>query len=330
MTAPVEIKRLFKTYTRRRWFGKNAEKAVLKDVSLTLEEDHVLGLVGESGCGKSTLCKVLLGIEKPTSGLVKADGKDVASLSKSGFKKLRRVMQVVYQDPYSSLDPRMNVRQLLSEPLDIHGLKKDPADRNAFLTELLEAVGLSQTQLTRYPHEFSGGQRQRICIARAMALSPKILVADEPVSALDVSVQAQILNLLKEIKKARRLSMLFVTHDFAVARFLCDDIAVMYQGRIVERAPAEELLTNPQHPYTEALLAAVPSAGGPCWVNRAAQEETREHPDCADWPCPFAPRCRYARQKCAKTPFELKEVFPRHACACCATPFKTEKSKSAV
>ncbi len=330
MTAPVEIKHLFKTYTRRRWFGKNAEKAVLKDVSLTLAEDHVLGLVGESGCGKSTLCKVLLGIEKATSGLVKADGKDIAFLSKSGFKKLRRVMQVVYQDPYSSLDPRMNVRQLLSEPLDIHGLEKDPAARKAFLAELLASVGLSETQLERYPHEFSGGQRQRICIARALALDPKILVADEPVSALDVSVQAQILNLLKEIKKARRLSMLFVTHDFAVARFLCDDIAVMYQGRIVERAPAEDLFTNPQHPYTEALLAAVPSADASRRADGNGAEEASEHPDRAGWPCPFAPRCRYAQAVCAKTPFELKEVFPRHACACCVMPFKTAKSKSAV
>lgn len=330
MTAPLEIKNLFKTYTRRRWFGKNAEKAVLKDVSLTLEEDHVLGLVGESGCGKSTLCKVLLGIEKPTSGLVKADGKNVGILSKSGFKKLRRVMQVVYQDPYSSLDPRMNVRQLLGEPLDIHGLKKNPAERKAFLAELLAAVGLNEAQLTRYPHEFSGGQRQRICIARALALDPKILVADEPVSALDVSVQAQILNLLKEIKKSRKLSMLFVTHDFAVARFLCDDIAVMYQGRIVERAPAEALFTNPQHPYTEALLAAVPSVDASRRTARAAPREEAAHPDRADWPCPFATRCRYAKPECAKTPFELKEVFPRHACACRVLPFKTAKSKSAV
>ncbi len=328
MTAPVQIEHLFKTYTRRRWLGKNWEKPVLRDVSLTLEEDHVLGLVGESGCGKSTLCKVLLGIEKPTSGLVLANGQDVARLSKSEFKKLRRVMQVVYQDPYSSLDPRMNVRQLLSEPLDIHGLKKDPEERKAFLKELLGAVGLSETQLARYPHEFSGGQRQRICIARALALNPKILVADEPVSALDVSVQAQILNLLKEIKKSRRLSMLFVTHDFAVARFLCDDIAVMYRGRIVEKAPAEDLFTNPQHPYTEALLSAVPS------VHRRGEkpsaEPAAECPERESWACPFAARCRYARPACQEGPFELKEVLPRHACACRVLPFKTTKSKSAV
>ena len=309
MNAPVQITHLYKTYTRRRWIGKNWEKPVLKDVSLTLEENHVLGLVGESGCGKSTLCKVLLGIEKPTSGQVLADGKDVAVLSKSEFKKLRRVMQVVYQDPYSSLDPRMTVRQTLSEPLDIHGLKKEPP----------------ATQLERYPHEFSGGQRQRMCIARALALDPKILVADEPVSALDVSVQAQILNLLKKIQTQRHLSMIFVTHDFAVARFLCDDIAVMYQGRIVERAPAEELFLHPQHPYTRALLAAVPSVQGPC----LPPEELAEAPGRTDWACPFAARCAYAQASCKSNRFELKEIFPRHACACGVLPFATEKKKSA-
>lgn len=326
MTAPVVIEHLFKTYTRRRFIGKNVEKTVLHDVSLTLEEDHVLGLVGESGCGKSTLCKVLLGIEKPTAGTVLANGKNVAKISKSEFKKLRRVMQVVYQDPYSSLDPRMNVRQLLSEPLDIHGLKKDSEERKAFLSELLKAVGLSESQLERYPHEFSGGQRQRINIARALALDPKILVADEPVSALDVSVQAQILNLLKEIKKSRRLSMLFVTHDFAVARFLCDDIAVMYKGRIVERAPAEALFTNPQHPYTEALLSAVPSAT----VAKKPFVPFEEHPERAGWACPFAPRCRYASEQCKSGENTLKEVLPRHACACGVLPFKDKKSSAAV
>ena len=325
MSVPVQITHLYKTYTRRRWIGKNWEKPVLKDISLTLEENHVLGLVGESGCGKSTLCKVLLGIEKPTSGQVLADGKDVAVLSKSEFKKLRRVMQVVYQDPYSSLDPRMTVRQILSEPLEIHGLKKEPREREAFLKDLLAAVGLSATQLERYPHEFSGGQRQRICIARALALDPKILVADEPVSALDVSVQAQILNLLKKIKTQRHLSMIFVTHDFAVARFLCDDIAVMYQGRIVEKAPAEELFLHPQHPYTRALLAAVPSAQGP----RLHPEELAEAPGRTDWACPFAARCAYAQASCKSNRFELKEIFPRHACACGVLPFATEKKKSA-
>lgn len=329
MNFPVKIEHLSKTYTRRRWLGKNWEKPVLKDVSLHLEENQVLGLVGESGCGKSTLCKVLLGIEKPTSGQVLADGKNVAVISKSEFKKLRRVMQVVYQDPYSSLDPRMTVRQILSEPLDIHGLKKEPQQRSTFLKELLLSVGLSENQLDRYPHEFSGGQRQRICIARALALDPKILIADEPVSALDVSVQAQILNLLKEIKRTRRLTMLFVTHDFAVARFLCDEIAVMYKGRIVERAPAEELFTNPQHPYTEALLSAVPKAGGD-FPHKDKLVEWQEKSSFSEAQCPFADRCRYAKEECVRKPFEIKEVFPRHECACGELPFKKQKSRFAV
>lgn len=259
MTPPVLITDLHKTYSRRPWLlGKETLFPVLKGISLRIEEGRVLGLVGESGCGKSTLCKVLLGIEKPTSGEVLVSGQNVAKLSKKEWKELRREMQVVFQDPYSSLDPRMSVRQLLSEPLDIHGLYEEKGEREKFLLKLLEDVGLSAEYLNRYPHEFSGGQRQRIAIARALALSPRILVADEPVSALDVSVQAQILNLLKHIQRTRRLSMLFVTHDFAVARFLCDDIAVMHQGRIVEQATAAELFTNPQHAYTKKLLAAVP------------------------------------------------------------------------
>ena len=255
----VSIKNLSKVYERRVWLGKNTRKEVLKNVSLEIPQGRVVGLVGESGCGKTTLCKVVLGIEPPTSGSVAVNGVNISGLSKAGWKKLRRHLQVVYQDPYSSLDPRMRVREIVGEPLDIHGLKKGRAERETFLKELLASVGLEPDALSRYPHEFSGGQRQRIAIARALAVDPKVLIADEPVSALDVSVQAQILNLLKDIVRARGLTMLFVTHDFAVARFLCDDIAVMQGGEIAEFAPAEEIFTHPRHEYTQKLLAAVPS-----------------------------------------------------------------------
>jgi len=255
----LSIKNLSKTYERRVWLGKNTSKEVLRNVSLEIPQGRVVGLVGESGCGKTTLCKVVLGIEPLTSGSVEVSGVNISGLSKAGWKKLRRHLQVVYQDPYSSLDPRMRVREIVGEPLDIHDLKKDRAEREQFLKELLASVGLEPDALSRYPHEFSGGQRQRIAIARALAVDPKVLIADEPVSALDVSVQAQILNLLKDIVRARGLTMLFVTHDFAVARFLCDDIAVMRGGEIVEFAPAEEIFTNPRHEYTQKLLAAVPS-----------------------------------------------------------------------
>lgn len=314
MTARVEIKNLYKTYFRHKWlFGSGEAVPVLKNVSLTLPENRVLGLVGESGCGKSTLCKVLLGIEEPTSGSVLVNGLNVMEKSSGARKQRCRAMQAVFQDPYSSLDPRMTVRQLLAEPLVIHGLYPDKASRETFLKELLASVGLAPLYLDRYPHEFSGGQRQRICIARALALDPQILVADEPVSALDVSVQAQILNLLRDIKRARKLSMIFVTHDFAVARFLCDDIAVMYQGRIVEAASADELFACPLHPYTKMLLSAVPQVGRPlaALVEQAAGDMSGPVTGCA-----FAPRCKHATEVCRQQEPVFKAAAPNHFCAC--------------
>lgn len=256
---PVEIKQLYKTYRRGGWLsGKSSEKTVLNGVSLSLVEGEVLGLVGESGCGKTTLAKIILGLEEYQSGSVCVAGKELKQLSGAGFKQLRRCLQVIFQDPYSSLDPRMNVRQLIYEPWDIHGLYSSRAEREKRLEALLQDVGLNAAMAERYPHEFSGGQRQRIAIARALALEPSILVADEPVSALDVSVQAQILNLLHDIKRKRNLSILFISHDFAVARFLCDRLAVMYQGQIVEQGSIDSVLLHPQHDYTKKLLSAVP------------------------------------------------------------------------
>lgn len=313
MSERVELRHIFKTYFRHKWLlGKGESVPVLKDVSLTIPENRVVGLVGESGCGKSTLCKVLLGIENPTSGTVLVNGQDTSGLDRAGRKNLCRQMQVVYQDPYSSLDPRMTVRQILAEPLDIHRLHTDKIKREHFLKEILAAVGLSAAYLDRYPHEFSGGQRQRICIARALVLDPQILVADEPVSALDVSVQAQILNLLSDIKRARKLSVLFVTHDLAVARFLCDDIAVMYQGRIVEQAPAQDLLEHPLHPYTKLLLCAVPQVGRPIGETTVTTDKQSNNAT----GCPFAPRCPNVTDACRQAVPDSQEKTPGHFAAC--------------
>lgn len=331
MPNPVEVKDLRKTYRRGGWFsGPAGEKVILQGVSLSLKEKEILGLVGESGCGKTTLAKVILGLEDYQGGSVQVEGQELCRLSKAGFKKLRRRLQVVFQDPYSSLDPRMNVRQILSEPWDIHGLYADRAAREQALQELMRSVGLDPAHLNRYPHEFSGGQRQRIAIARALALQPHILVADEPVSALDVSVQAQILNLLKEISRARALSMLFISHDFAVARFLCDRIAVMYQGRLLEEAPAEELLQNPQHPYTEALLSAVP-VPDPQQPLREPLSSTAVPARAGVCACPYAPRCPYYQASaCDPAQPLLRQVRAGHRCACVRLPFQNQKSRYAV
>ena len=228
------------------------------DVSFAIEEGKTLGVVGESGCGKSTTGRAILRLIEPTAGEVCFAGQDVTKLSQNELRDIRKQMQMIFQDPYASLDPRYTVAQTIEEPLIIHGLIKDKEERKKKVLELMDTVGLAHRLYNSYPHELDGGRRQRIGIAAALALDPKFVVCDEPVSALDVSIQAQILNLMKQLQRDRGLTYMFITHDLSVVRHFSDDIAVMYLGRMVEKAPAEELFSNPLHPYTKALLSAIP------------------------------------------------------------------------
>lgn len=230
------------------------------NVSFTVRKGETLGLVGESGCGKSTLGRTLIRLYEPTGGSLEFEGQDFLKQKGEDLRKLRKDMQMIFQDPYASLDPRMTVGQIISQPFSIHGLLSNE-EREKKVKELLETVGLKAAHTNRYPHEFSGGQRQRISIARAIALNPRLIIADEPVSALDVSVQAQILNLLKDLQEKLGLTYIFISHDLSVIEHLCDRIAVMYLGKIVEIATRDELFSNPQHPYTQALIAAIPRVG---------------------------------------------------------------------
>ena len=247
-----DLKQYFPIHTG--WFQNTPLKAV-DGVSFTIDAGETLGLVGESGCGKTTVGRSLLHLYKPTGGEVIYKG---VRITPKNISQYRREMQIVFQDPYSSLNPRMTVSDIVGEPLDIHHLYSSKKEREEKIAHLLNLVGLNSDHARRYAHEFSGGQRQRIGIARALAVEPKFIVCDEPVSALDVSIQAQILNLLKELQEKMGLSYIFITHDLAVVNHFADDIAVMYLGKIVEKAPAEELFTNPLHPYTKALLSAIP------------------------------------------------------------------------
>jgi len=245
----------------------------ISDVSFSLEAGGVLGLVGESGSGKSTTARCVAGLTRPEGGSVMLDGREVVGARRATMTTLRRDMQMVFQDPFSSLNPRMTVLDLVGEGMIVHGIERRPAARRDLVVEVLEKVGLDSSHLTRYPRSFSGGQRQRIAIARALAVSPRLLICDEPVSSLDVSVQAQVLNLLRDLREELGLAILFIAHDLAVVRYLCDSVAVMSRGRVVESGKRDAIFDSPQHPYTRSLLAAVP-VPDPA-VQRARQAEAR-------------------------------------------------------
>ena len=311
VTALVEAAGLTRHFGGTGWFARPAVQAV-RDVSFTIGRGEAVGLVGESGSGKSTIGRLLIGQLAPSAGHVSFDGTDLSAISRAGRRSLRRRIQLVFQDPYASLDPRRRVGRQIADGFAIHGIAR-PAERITRVAALLQQVGLPADAARRFPHEFSGGQRQRIAIARALAPGPDLLVADEPVSALDVSIQAQIIRLLADLRQDLGLTLLFISHDLPVVRALCERVIVLYLGRIMEIGPASRIFASPAHPYTQALLAASPSMQSGALPSLAGEPPSPANPPSG---CVFRTRCRMATQECGETVPTLQTVGAGHQAAC--------------
>ncbi len=312
----LEVKNLKKWFvTNETTFGKKEIVKAVDGITFEIKKKETLSLVGESGCGKTTTGKIVLRIFNPTSGSIFFEGTNITKLNRKEMMKYRRKMMIIYQDPFGSLDPRMTVKNTIAEPMEVHrlGTKKEIEEK---VVELMEKVGLSPDYKNRYPHEFSGGQRQRIGIARALATNPTFIVADEPVSALDVSIQAQIINLLKDLQKEFGLTLLFISHDLSVVKHISDRVAVMYLGKIVEIASKKELFNNPKHPYTLALLSAIPIPNPKAKKNEIILEGDLPSPINPPSGCRFHTRCPYAKPICKKEEPILKDIGNGHKVAC--------------
>lgn len=309
-----DLKKYF--FAKKKLFSKEVKAVKAVDgVSFSIEQSKTLGVVGESGCGKSTLGRAILRLHEPTSGQILYDGKDLLAYNKDEMRNLRKELQIIFQDPYSSLNPRMTVKELIQAPLDVFqiGTKKERLER---VIALMEKVGLPLEFMNRYPHEFSGGQRQRIVIARALVLKPRFVVCDEPVSALDVSVRAQVLNLMRDLQKDLDLTYLFISHDLSVVRYICDRIMVMYLGKIVEIADKKELYDNAMHPYTQALMSAIPIPDVDIQYHKIHLSGDVPSPYNPPQGCRFHTRCRYANERCRTCEPEMKDIGGGHMVAC--------------
>lgn len=311
MGALLEVQNLQKYFkTPHGWLH------AVDNVSFQLNRGETLGVVGESGCGKSTLGRTILHLVEPTGGKIFFEGEDISTINKKKFKELRKEMQIIFQDPFSSLNPRMTVEDTIREPLEIYKACENEEKLNARVKELMDTVGLAQRLARSYPHELDGGRRQRIGIARALALNPKFIVCDEPVSALDVSIQAQILNLMQDLQEQFQLTYIFITHDLSVVHHIANDICVMYLGQLVEKADAKELFVQNLHPYTKALLSAIPVANPHIKSDRMILKGEITSPINPKKACRFAQRCPYAKETCFAQEPQLEEVLPNHFVAC--------------